>query len=141
MWTETDKQIARDGYGKRSASVIGAEIGKSRCAVIGWWYRNDRCARFGRSFVPLENNRELALKPKIKRSYKVVRKPAADIPSYVPPINDADIPFGQRKTLLELTNNTCRWPIGEVGDGLFFCGAQIEEGCPYCPGHAARAYT
>ena len=30
----------------------------------------------------------------------------------------------QRKTLLELTNNTCRWPHGQPGtERFFFCGA------------------
>jgi GcrA cell cycle regulator len=48
------------------------------------------------------------------------------------------------KTLLELTNNNCRWPHGRPGTaGFFFCGAasaDLERGMPYCPRHARRAY-
>ncbi len=49
------------------------------------------------------------------------------------------------KTLLELTNNTCRWPHGRPGSGrFFFCGAagaDLERGIPYCEQHMRRAYT
>jgi len=48
------------------------------------------------------------------------------------------------KSLLELTNETCRWPFGEPGTPKFhFCGAQgadLERGMPYCAQHARRAY-
>jgi GcrA cell cycle regulator len=49
------------------------------------------------------------------------------------------------KTLLELTNNTCRWPHGRPGSGTFFfcgaAGADLERGIPYCELHMRRAYT
>src|SRR6185437_3747971 len=49
------------------------------------------------------------------------------------------------KTLLELTNATCRWPNGEPGTrGFFFCGApgaDLEGGRPYCAHHARCAYS
>jgi GcrA cell cycle regulator len=48
------------------------------------------------------------------------------------------------KTLLELTNNTCRWPHGRPGTERFhFCGApeaDLERGIPYCARHMRRAY-
>ncbi len=48
------------------------------------------------------------------------------------------------KSLLELTNDTCRWPHGEPGTlGFFFCGepgADLDGGKPYCVPHARRAY-
>lgn len=53
---------------------------------------------------------------------------------------DHDIPAEQRKQLLELTNQTCRYPIGEPEDpGFFFCGApeaDIHEHRPYCARHS-----
>lgn len=57
------------------------------------------------------------------------------------PVDDAAIPFGQRRTLLELTNHTCRWPVGDGAD-VFFCGApaDLTKGQPYCPAHTMRAY-
>lgn len=48
----------------------------------------------------------------------------------------------RHKTLLELTNKTCRWPHGRPGR-FFFCGApeaDLERGIPYCPHHMRRAY-
>lgn len=48
------------------------------------------------------------------------------------------------KSLLELTNESCRWPHGRPGTARFhFCGApgaDLEGGMPYCPQHAQRAY-
>lgn len=52
---------------------------------------------------------------------------------------DLAIPIGQRRTLLELTSATCRWPIGEGAD-MFFCGGQAEPERPYCWAHLCRAY-
>ena len=49
-----------------------------------------------------------------------------------------------RKSLLELTNQCCRWPHGQPGTrSFFFCGAagaDVENGLPYCPQHMRRAY-
>lgn len=49
-----------------------------------------------------------------------------------------------RKTLLELTNDCCRWPHGRPGkENFFFCGApgaDLEAGIPYCARHMQRAY-
>jgi GcrA cell cycle regulator len=46
--------------------------------------------------------------------------------------------------LLELTNTSCRWPIGRPGTaGFSFCGvpeADLARGMPYCARHARRAY-
>ena len=39
-----------------------------------------------------------------------------------PEMLDNVIPIGQRRTLLELTEQTCRWPIGDPGSAdFFFC--------------------
>jgi GcrA cell cycle regulator len=49
------------------------------------------------------------------------------------------------KKLLDLKNDSCRWPIGRPGTTQFhFCGvaeADLERGMPYCPQHARRAFT
>ncbi len=60
--------------------------------------------------------------------------------------NQPTAAMGRRgKTLLELTNESCRWPHGEPGTArFFFCGAptaDIERGMPYCPRHARRAFN
>jgi GcrA cell cycle regulator len=51
------------------------------------------------------------------------------------------IPLDQRLTLLELTEHTCKWPIGDpLSPDFYFCGQQSEEGKPYCDFHARRAF-
>jgi GcrA cell cycle regulator len=48
------------------------------------------------------------------------------------------------KRLLELANDSCRWPLGDPGTARFrFCGATdaaVDLGIPYCPRHMRRAY-
>lgn len=50
-----------------------------------------------------------------------------------------DVPVAQRKTLLALTNTTCRWPYNDPCEpGFYFCGdpsADLIGGRPYCPTH------
>jgi GcrA cell cycle regulator len=51
------------------------------------------------------------------------------------------IPIGQRCTLLELSDDKCRWPIGDPGSSeFFFCGGKPVEGVPYCGYHSRVAY-
>lgn len=54
---------------------------------------------------------------------------------------NAAIPWHQRCTLLELTDDTCRWPIGDPCEpGFYFCGGKPDSGVPYCGFHARVAY-
>jgi hypothetical protein len=55
---------------------------------------------------------------------------------------DLGISKFQRKSLLELDNNTCRWPVGDpTHHEFFFCGAQPLPGKPFCALHCARAFV
>ena len=54
-----------------------------------------------------------------------------------------DLATRRGKSLLELTNESCRWPMGRRGKYLF-CGvaeADVLCGIPYCARHMRRAYT
>jgi len=54
---------------------------------------------------------------------------------------NAAIPSEQRRTLLQLTRSTCRWPVGDPGKpDFFFCGGRVEMGHSYCAGHCGFAY-
>jgi GcrA cell cycle regulator len=56
-------------------------------------------------------------------------------------MNDDAIPQAQRKSLFELTDETCKWPVGDVGHpSFFFCGGVAITGLPYCAYHARIAY-
>lgn len=51
------------------------------------------------------------------------------------------IPVEERVSLLQLTEKTCKWPIGDPMSSEFhFCGRESEEGKPYCDFHSRRAY-
>ena len=44
-------------------------------------------------------------------------------------------------SLLELSEQRCRWPISTPGaEDFCFCGNTPLEGLPYCPGHTRLAY-
>ena len=52
-----------------------------------------------------------------------------------------EIPVEQRKTLLQLTEKTCRWPVGDPGStDFFFCGGDTVNDLPYCSYHSRVAY-
>ncbi len=49
--------------------------------------------------------------------------------------------FAKRISLLELTERTCKWPIGDPNDeGFAFCGLACVAGKPYCQYHVAVAF-
>ena len=49
---------------------------------------------------------------------------------------------GDKITVTDLDNHTCRWPLGDPKDENFhFCGAPVRIGQTYCEEHAAIAYV
>src|ERR1700680_1872422 len=70
----------------------------------------------------------------LAHAYELDTEPQAELIDNV-------IPLGQRRSLLELTEETCRWPIGDPGaPDFFFCGGQTVSSLPYCAFHARLAY-
>ena len=44
-------------------------------------------------------------------------------------------------SLMELTEKTCKWPIGDPStDSFWFCGHESEPGKPYCKTHISIAF-
>jgi GcrA cell cycle regulator len=59
----------------------------------------------------------------------------------VVPIEDIVVPIPLRATILTLTDQTCRWPIGDpAAEDFCFCGHKPRENMPYCEYHARVAY-
>lgn len=57
------------------------------------------------------------------------------------PVAETDPPACEGVTILSLTENTCKWPVGDPGKpDFFFCGRKSEVGLPYCAFHARLAY-
>ncbi|MFN3644218.1 MAG: GcrA family cell cycle regulator [Gemmobacter sp.] len=47
----------------------------------------------------------------------------------------------RRLTLMELTERTCKWPIGDPAtDDFWFCGLPTLAGKPYCEAHVGVAF-
>ena len=44
-------------------------------------------------------------------------------------------------SLMELTERTCKWPIGDPATAKFwFCGLPVQQGKPYCEAHVSVAF-
>ncbi len=47
----------------------------------------------------------------------------------------------RRLSLMELTERTCKWPIGDPAtDDFWFCGLPSQPGKPYCDAHVGVAF-
>ena len=130
-------------HDKQSFTFIADVIGISRNACIGKAHRLGlrREARY-----KLGGPRDPRPRASVEKGRPRKYKPAS--PVAMPPkpqTPDESIPISQRKTLLQLENHHCRWPIG--GDpkdpaSFFYCGApecDVAGRIPYCPAHAQRA--
>ena len=65
----------------------------------------------------------------------------APVVRHVMPKSEVVVPFVERTTIMTLTANACRWPIGDPGsEGFHFCGKRSQPGRPYCTEPARIAY-
>ena len=72
-----------------------------------------------------------------KRMHLVRKPPPPDAPDAPPPR-----PKCEPIPLIDLTNETCRWPVSD--NPILFCGApeaDLADGVPYCPYHSRIAYA
>ena len=47
----------------------------------------------------------------------------------------------KKLTLMELTERTCKWPVGDPATPDFwFCGLPVQQGKPYCEAHVGVAF-
>lgn len=147
-WSWTGERVSKlrrlwdDGL---SCSHIAAEIGGcTRNAVIGKVTRLGLSARHSRA----EQTRKLAPRPRPRK----LRVSAAGgggrrvvfVSQVEPPVRHLppeEIPIDQRKQLLQLREQHCRWPYGNPGKpGFFFCGGDALPCFPYCAAHMRAAY-
>jgi GcrA cell cycle regulator len=145
-WTdervELLKKLWADGL---SASQIAAELGGiTRNAVIG---KVHRLGLSGRAKSPSS----AASRPRKPRSSgHIMRVPRASMRGNTALAYDyetepepelIEIPVEQRKTLLQLNEKTCHWPVGDPGSSeFFFCGGDTVNDLPYCSYHCRVAY-
>jgi len=147
-WTdervEMLKTLWADGL---SASQIAAELGGiTRNAVISKVHRLGLSGRAKSPFSTSSRPRKArSSKNTIDRGrIKTLRKDTAH--AYIfdnvePEPELIETPVEQRKTLLQLNEKTCHWPVGDPGSGdFFFCGGETANDLPYCPYHSRVAY-
>jgi GcrA cell cycle regulator len=47
----------------------------------------------------------------------------------------------RKLTLMELTERTCKWPVGDPAtENFWFCGLPVQQGKPYCEAHVGVAF-
>lgn len=124
----------------RPAGEIANALGVTRNAVIGKVHRLKLAPR--QPVVPkaakAHGNRN---QPKVQAIVANAAARQSLKPAPMDDETDVGVDVSKRVGLLDLTNHTCRWPVGpDTGSKQMFCGcyALVEAG-PYCAVHSARA--
>ena len=136
-WTpekeEKLKKLWRKGH---TASQISSMLGDTtRNAVIGKAHRLNLEARAISTKFKSKVNTENNVKPEIK-TQKLGRKAR-----FKALLLDKNFEQENPKKLEELTDKTCRWPIGHPYEETFyFCGRKPMEKFPYCKLHVLYAF-
>lgn len=161
-WTdervETLRKLWADGL---SASQIAAQLGGvSRNAVIGKVHRLNlpgRAKSGGQAAVrtkrattapraPNYASRNVASARPMTRSVgatalKADTDAVAAEDIDLRPVSDVVVPISRRLDLIQLTERTCKWPLGDpLQEGFHFCGNDSGEASPYCTYHAKLAF-
>jgi GcrA cell cycle regulator len=141
-WTAERVDLLRRLWaGGQTAAAIGDRLGGlSRSAVLGKVFRL-RLDIAGSGNTARKQQKPAATAPGAGVLQIARRRRSPKRSQQPPPLSNT---IRRHKTLLELTNNTCRWPHGRPGTEKFhFCGvpeANLERGIPYCALHMRRAY-
>ena len=141
-WTDERIALLRSHFeAGLSCRQIAADIGVSRNAVIGKLSRLNltRGRMVGERPAPRKGaTRDRRQKTSPRLQYHIL-KAVFTAPQQA--LEEERINDEHRCSLLELSEQRCRWPINTPGNEDFcFCGNQPVDGMPYCAGHTRLAY-
>ena len=170
MWGEgqSASQIAKELGGVTRNAVIGKvhRLGLSNRATSGSKSDSATKADVKPKAAPKP---KAAAKPKADPVPEMKTEPAVpQRPTATPATRKAIIPAGQplppqpsaneispealakvnevekkakKLTLMELTERTCKWPVGDPAtEHFWFCGLPVQAGKPYCEAHVGVAF-
>ncbi len=149
-WTDERVELLKKYWGEGlSASQIAGRLGGvTRNAVIG---KVHRLGLSGRATPTRLKTTRARRQPAGSRRVTKQRHPKTgnsplhnlyqDAEPYSAPVEEFEIPEPERKSLQDLTENSCRWPIGDPQlPDFHFCNRGKVPGLPYCEDHARRAF-
>jgi GcrA cell cycle regulator len=140
-WTDERLELLKSRFAAGlTCRQIADDIGVSRNAVIGKLNRLNLTREKGGD-APQGPRKEAARGRRAKSvprlQYQLLQKLYAE----PQPAADEPIHAEHRCSLLELSEQSCRWPISTPGEKDFcFCGNPPLKGLPYCAGHTRLAY-
>lgn len=147
-WTdervEILKKLWQDGL---SASQIAAELGGvTRNAVIGKVHRLGLSGRGQPTSSIKRQRRTHASGVRRTRTVTVgnlaLKQSVEVLPeTELQPRRNVVVPIPKKLSILQLTEQTCKWPIGDPSvEDFHFCGHDSLENLPYCEYHSGVAY-
>ena len=134
-WTPDQVNKLKELYGKGStASQIATIIGKTRNSIIGKSFRLKLSAKI----IPKNNN----LKHVSQRQEHTTQPGRKTRKSkFKSLLLDKDFEPENPKSLEELHDNICRWPIGHPNEpNFYFCGRKSMKEFSYCRLHVLWAF-
>lgn len=146
-WTAAEVETLTTMWsGGVTSRGIAAVLGKSRSAILG---KLNRLGGYKRPKSPGATRSDMAIKPRspgaermrkwreVHRGERYIR-PRAEMRQVAPV---AEPRCETNVTIYELTENHCRWPLGEPAHDMLYCGGPAIKGLPYCGHHSKLAYT